>query len=170
MLLAHADPDGVVVGQQAPCLADLGGLGETDGVEIAEDLLRDLDGQGGDEVDFEGLRDFAGDERELGEAELGEDALQHQLAVTSRGGGEQRPHVGDGLLVGRRELVQLLLDVDHLGLVGGSSTFRVWAVPIAVLCVWFLLPRRLLVPRLPDGGVQAGDVFLQKRGDRLADQ
>lgn len=99
VLLAHADPDGVGVGQGSPPLADLGGLGQADGVEVAQDLLGELDGEGGDEVDLEGFVDFSRDERELWEAELGEDTLKHQVAVSGRGGGEQGPHVGNGLLI-----------------------------------------------------------------------
>lgn len=63
VLLAHADPDGIGVGEGSPPLADLGGLGQADGVEIAENLLGELDGEGGDEVDLESLVDFSGDER-----------------------------------------------------------------------------------------------------------
>ena len=99
VLLAHADPDGIGVGEGSPPLTDLGGLGQADGVEIAQDLLGELDGEGRDEVDLEGLVDFSRDERELGEAKLGEDTLKHQVAVSGRSGGEEGPHVGNSLLI-----------------------------------------------------------------------
>lgn len=52
--------------------------------------------------------DFARHGRELGEAALGDDALKHEFAVLGRRGGEERPDVGDGLLVCSGETVEVL--------------------------------------------------------------
>jgi hypothetical protein len=99
VLLAHPDPNCIVIGQLPPPLAHLSGLGQANRVEIAKDLLRKLDRKCCNKINLERLRNLPGDERKLGKAELRQDALQHQLAMPGWSGGKQRPDVGDGLLI-----------------------------------------------------------------------
>jgi hypothetical protein len=77
MLLAHLVPDHVVIGELSPSTADLGGLAEGCCVEVAEDLEAQFRRKCAEEVDLDEVADRRGDEGELGEAALGEDALEH---------------------------------------------------------------------------------------------
>jgi hypothetical protein len=52
VLFAHLHPNRIIVGKKSPSLAHLGSLGKAHCVEVAKNLLRNLDGEGGDEVDF----------------------------------------------------------------------------------------------------------------------
>ena len=99
----------------------------------------------------------------------------------------------DGFLVGDGETAEFLrhisfclaqgprwgetytLDESHLGLVGGSAALGVGTVTVAVSCVGILLADRggiggIGVESLADGGVEAGNVFLQEGADGLADE
>ena len=109
MLLAHLVPHHVIIGELSPPPADLGGVAERGGVEVAEDLEAQFGGQSAEEVDLDEVADGGGDEGELGEAALGEDALQHEIAVGGGGGREERPHVGDALLVDLGFLLEFLV-------------------------------------------------------------
>lgn len=93
-------PDDIIVGHFSPAATDLGGLAQRRGIEVAEDLEAELWRQSRHEVDFDQVADRGGDEGELREAALGEDALQHEVAMLGRGSGEEGPDVGNGLLVG----------------------------------------------------------------------
>lgn len=114
------------------------------------------------------------------------------------GGREKGPHVGDGLLVGGAEAVEILvlvlasnakgkptilrisctysLDHAHLLLVGRASALGVGAMSIAEPRVGVLGARQgrgvslAIVNLLADGGVEAGDVLLQEGADGLTDQ
>lgn len=116
--------------------------------------------------------------RELWEAALGDDSLQHQLAMLGGGGREDRPHVGDGFLIGCREAVEFTLDESHLGLVGGAAALGIGAMAVAELAVRVSLPDgrgrvRVDADKLPAfayGCVKAGDVFLEKGADSLANE
>jgi hypothetical protein len=84
---------------------------------------------------------------------LGEDALEHEIAVFGWGGGEEGPDVGDGLLVGLRDGTEFLLigqhtvshwqregsvwyilELFHRGLVGLTPTLEIGTVTVAELC------------------------------------
>lgn len=108
MLLAHAVPNDIVVGEIAPAATDLGSLAKRYGIERTENLVGEFVGQGRKEIDLELFLDFAGDCRELRKATLRNNALEHQLTVLGGRGREERPDVGDGLLVCRRKTVQFL--------------------------------------------------------------
>lgn len=108
VLLAHAVPYDIIVSEVAPPAADLGGFAKRYGVEAAEDLVGEFGGEGGEEVDLELFVDFAGNGGELGKAALGDNTLEHQLAVLRGGSRKERPHVCDGLLVLGCEAVEFL--------------------------------------------------------------
>jgi hypothetical protein len=108
VLLAHLVPDDVVVGKLSPPPAHLGGVAQRSRVKRAKDLEAQLSGECAEEVDLDEVADGRGDEGELGEAALGEDALQHEVAVSRGGGREERPNVGDALLVNLRFLLEFL--------------------------------------------------------------
>jgi hypothetical protein len=130
----------------------LGCVAEGGCVEEAQDLEAELGGEGGDEVNLDESADGGGDEGELGKAALGEDALQHKVAVSGRSSGEESPHTGYALLVGLRFTAEFLLmsitaivvmrrgswyllELLHGRLVCLSPAERVGAMAVAVLCV-----------------------------------
>jgi hypothetical protein len=106
VLLAHAMPDQVIVSEVAPAATDLGGLAEGDSVEVAEDFIGELGGKGSEEVDLELLVHLTRHGRELREAALRDDALQHQVAVLGGRRREEGPNMSDGLLVGSGHAVK----------------------------------------------------------------
>lgn len=108
MLSAHERPDNIVIGEITPAAADLSGFAERVCVKVAENLVGKLRGQSRQKVDLELFVDFARDRGKLGKAALGDDALEHQLAVLGGSGGEEGPDMRDGLLVGGGEAIQFL--------------------------------------------------------------
>ena len=100
VLLTHLVPNDVIVSQLPPPPIDLGGFAERGCVEIAEDLEAQFGGECAEKVDLDEIADGRGNEGELGKTALSEDALQHEVPMARRGGGEERPDVGDALLVG----------------------------------------------------------------------
>jgi hypothetical protein len=92
-------PHHIVIGKGPPSMGDLRSTAEGGSVEVAKDFERELGGKSGEEVDTDEFADTSRDEGQLGEAALRQDALQHQLALLSRGGGEERPYMSNALLV-----------------------------------------------------------------------
>lgn len=113
MLLAHSVPNNVVVGQAPPAPADLSSLTQRGCVEETENPEAKLWWQSREEVDLDQVANGSGDVRQLREAALGEDALEHKIAVFGRSGGEERPDVGYGLLVGLGESTEFLFMGQH---------------------------------------------------------
>ena len=109
MLLAHLVPNDVVICQLSPPSVDLRGLAERGCVEVAEDLEAQLGGERAEEVDLDEIADGRGYEGELRETALSEDTLQHEVAMARRGSGEERPDIGNALLVSLGFPAELLL-------------------------------------------------------------
>jgi hypothetical protein len=86
MLFAHAVPDHVIVGKVAPSPTDLGRFAQRKCVEVCEDLIREFGRKSPEKIDLELLLDLASDGRQLREAALGNDALEHEVAVFGRRG------------------------------------------------------------------------------------
>jgi hypothetical protein len=63
VLLAHSVPYHIIIGEGAPALAYLCGFAERCGVEVAEDLVGYLGGEGGDEVDSDEVPHGVGEVR-----------------------------------------------------------------------------------------------------------
>jgi hypothetical protein len=82
-------PDHVIVGQTPPSLAHLCGLAERGGIQVAQDLERDLGRESGEEVDPDEFSNRSGEEGQLREAALREDATEHQLSVFGGSGREE---------------------------------------------------------------------------------
>lgn len=127
-------------------------------------------GKSGDKVNLQLVRHLAGHFGQLREATLCHDALQHQVALLGGRSRKQRPDVGDGLLVVGLEVLELLLDLDHFGLVGSAAALGVRAVAVAVAAVGVLVAALHVLDgaALGHGRVESWDVVLEKRGDRLA--
>ena len=109
VLLAHLVPNDVVICQLSPPSIDLRGLAERGCVEVAEDLEAQLGGERAEEVDLDEIADGRGYEGELRETALSEDTLQHEVAMARRGSGEERPDIGNALLVSLGFSAELLL-------------------------------------------------------------
>lgn len=85
VLLAHLVPDHIVVGELSPFAAHLSRFAERGCVEIGEDFEAQLMRQCANEVDLDQVTDGRGDERQLREAALSQNALEHEVAVARRG-------------------------------------------------------------------------------------
>jgi len=92
-------------------------------------------------------------------------------------GGEEGPHVGDGLLIGRREAVEVPLNDAHLVLVGGTTTLGVWPVSVTEPSIWVFLDvvvglavggDAVLWYLLPNRRIDTRDVFFEEGADVLA--
>jgi hypothetical protein len=92
-------PHHIIVGESLPSVGHLCSTAEGGSVEVAENFEGELGGKSAEEVDSNEFTDTGGDKGELGEAALSQDALQHQLTLLGRGGREERPDVGDALLI-----------------------------------------------------------------------
>ena len=93
MLLTHLVPDHIIVGQSPPSLADLRGFAKGGCVQVAENFEAEFGRKCGEEVDLDEVSYAGGDVGELRETALGEDALQHEVAVFGWCGGEERPNM-----------------------------------------------------------------------------
>ena len=103
MLLTHLMPHHIIIRQLTPLATHLRSLTQRCRIQIRKDFEAEFGGEGGEEIDLDEVADRGGDEGELGEAALGEDALEHEVAVFGGGGGGEGPDVGYGLLVGLGE-------------------------------------------------------------------
>jgi hypothetical protein len=101
-------PHHVIISEGPPSVGHLCSTAEGGSVEVAEDFEGELRGKRGEEIDANEFTDTGGDEGQLGEAALSQDALQHQLTLLGRGGREERPYVGDTLLIILGECFQFL--------------------------------------------------------------
>lgn len=108
MLLAHPVPNHIVVSESPPALADLGSVAERCGVEVREDAKGDLWGEDGQEVDAEEWLKVVGEEGELGDTALGQEAAEDKLAMACWGRAEEGPDVRDNLLILAREQLDVL--------------------------------------------------------------
>ena len=91
MLLANATPQDVVVRKVLPLASYLGGAAQGSGVEITEYFQTDLTGEDCKGIDADEMRELLGEQRELGEAAHGEEALEDEGPLGMRGGRKVGP-------------------------------------------------------------------------------
>lgn len=91
MLLADLAPEDIVVSKAAPVLGDLGSTTEGSSVEVGENLERDFAGKDNEGVYSYEVAELFCEERELGKAAHGEDALEDKLPPGVGGGGKVGP-------------------------------------------------------------------------------